>query len=72
VTRPSWCTRNDEPRLFFGTLVDTAISTRGGLASESKAAWAVDFIEISRDGITQERFASLDQLRVSAEQEASV
>jgi hypothetical protein len=53
-------------RVFFGTLVDTAIVHFG---SVSRAAWPVDVIEITRAGITELRYQSPDEMRAAAELE---
>jgi hypothetical protein len=48
---------------FFGALVKTAIAN----ASDPDficASWPIDMIDISRHGISEQQYASLDELKV--------
>jgi hypothetical protein len=52
--------------MFLGILVETAIARAPEIDFVSRAAWPVDVIEISRNGISEQRYKSLDELKASA------
>ena len=61
----NWIMTNQEALAFFGGLVETA-NRECVLPGTHSGCMAIDVCEISRDGISEQRYFSLDEFRVAS------